>query len=123
MDTAARKNVRELALTMEATYRGEPDGLRAAQDHARHVITVLRDLFPGESDDTLCCVCRAVSSTVARLAQIPVQHAGVAMEGMIAAYPLAAGALAGVYLLPEADEGPALAGLSGDRNPMTGQYL
>ena len=100
MDTAERQHIRDLAQTMEATFKGDEKGLAEAQMNAHHAIEQLRVEFPHESNETLCCIARALTIVVGRLSNVPAGFLSENLSAMIAAYPLASGALLGVYTLP-----------------------
>lgn len=122
MDTAERQHLRELAYTMEASFKDDPGGLKSAQDDARKIVKQLRESFKNETDDTLACVAYAGTAMASRMTFLPPRTLADALEAIVTAYPMAAGALAGVYALPDAPvregEPPKPAPDSG-----TGQYL
>lgn len=127
MDTTERQHVRQQAYEMEATYKSDEKALKDAQQNAHHVIEGLKEAFPNETDETLCCIARAISQTVARLGYMPLVGAGDSIEAMCASYPLAAAALIGVYTLPEHKDceliGTPAPAVSSESDKDTGMYL
>lgn len=126
MDTEDRKRARTLALTMEATYKDDAKGLASAQKSAARVVKSMRLYYPNETDDTLAVAATAVCYIMSNLMQMSMAHAVDSMETMLSAYPLAAGVLAGVYILPDQEDEPAREGAKpklGDTLKNTGQYL
>lgn len=107
---------------MEASFKDDPEGLKAAQDDARKAIKMFRESFENETDDTLACIAYAGTAMASRMTFMPLRALANAIEAVVTSYPLVAGALAGVYALPDAPvregEPPKPAPDSG-----TGQYL
>ena len=96
-----RERARQLAEGVSSTLKDdERKGYTAA---ARHFVAMLREDF-GCSDETGAHVASLVVRLMGSIQRTPLQHVSDMVDANLTSYALAAGSLAGVYLLPEGDE-------------------
>lgn len=108
-ERTVQERARRFAEGVSSTL-SEPERLKIG--HAAHtVIEGLREIC--DSDESCAKVAMAFSQLIALLQVTPLNDAVVAMDNTVSAYALAAGSLAGVYVLPEQE---------GDDAPQAPQY-
>lgn len=97
-----RESSRQLAEGVSSTLSDQERA--SAQNTAALIVADFRETCStGTPDEIACTISQAVTSMLATLQSTPLQTVVPLMEHNMCAYAMAAGALAGVYALPDVE--------------------